>query len=280
LLAKLLRLLGIPYVVQVHGANFNNFWKGTPQSIHRSIARFFENSGCVILLGEQIAADFIDENPRLAPLIRVIYNASRPVPSSVRRQPENVRILFLGRIGTRKGVPQLIEALQMLDDLPGWDALIAGDGGVKESLTAVAARKLQHRVSVCGWLDQSAVEEALSGSSILALPSFEEALPMAIVEAFAHGLAVVATPVGAIAEIVKHRETGLLVEPGDVTGLALALTELLSDPELLQRLGRQARAFHAMHLDIDRQSSELVAIWKRLATAREDALNVSARQHR
>ena len=80
---------------------------------------------------------------------------------------------------------------------------------------------------------------------MLALPSFVETLPMAVVEAFAYGVAVVATPLGAVPEVIAHERNGLLVPVGDAEALANALNQLIEDGALRRRLSDAARRDHA-----------------------------------
>ena len=101
----------------------------------------------------------------------------------------------------------------------------------------------------------------LRAANILVLPSFSENLPMSVIEALAHGAAVVCTPVGALPELIEHERTGLIVKPGDVEGLASALGRLIDDPELRQRLGENGRALHRTRLAIEICAERLVAIW-------------------
>ena len=90
---------------------------------------------------------------------------------------------------------------------------------------------------------------------------------MSVIEAMANGLAVIATPVGAVPDILRHGETGLLVPPGDPAALTAALRRLLTDPQLRLRLGRAAQTFHRANLEIGPYLGRLVEIWT--ATARK-----------
>ena len=98
-------------------------------------------------------------------------------------------------------------------------------------------------------------------TDILVLPSFSENLPMSVIEALAHGVAVICAPVGALPDIIEHERTGLIVEPGDVEELASALSRLTEDPDLRRRLGEGGKALHRTRLDIDVCAERLVAIW-------------------
>ncbi len=119
-------------------------------------------------------------------------------------------------------------------------------------------------VDVPGWLNSAAADNLLRRTDILVLPSFAENLPMVILEAFAHGVPVVSTPVGAIAEVIDDGRNGLLVPAGDVAALAGALKKLLDNPELRRSLGQAARRDHAERYEIGPYVTQLAGIWQRL----------------
>src|SRR5262249_1385971 len=157
-------------------------------------------------------------------------NATLPSPSD--REPAcdgRVRITFLGKVGPNKGTRQLIEALATLADRSDWTAMICGNGAVD------AGRGLANRLGIAdrtifpGWLDAKATADQLRRTDVFVLPSFSEGLPMAILEAFAWGIAVVATPVGSIPEVIEHERNGLIVPVGDVQALAQAIRRLVQD---------------------------------------------------
>jgi glycosyltransferase involved in cell wall biosynthesis len=84
---------------------------------------------------------------------------------------------------------------------------------------------------------------------------------MSVIEALAHGVAVICTPVGAVPDIIEHERTRLIVKPGDVEELASALSRLTEDPDLRRRLGEGEKALNRTRLDIDVCAERLVAIW-------------------
>src|SRR5204863_6670367 len=99
------------------------------------------------------------------------------------------------------------------------------------------------------------------------LPSFAENLPMSILEAFACGIAVIATPVGAVTDVITHETTGLLVPPGDVDALTDALRRLIADGKLREALGAAAKRDHAQYYEIGAYTSQLTAIWLKAAAS-------------
>ena len=101
---------------------------------------------------------------------------------------------------------------------------------------------LAARSETPGWVDRDTAGRLLAGADILVLPSYAEGQAMSVLEAMAHGLCVVCTPVGALAETVQDGVSAILVAPGDVSALTAALRAGLSDPDLRSRLGAGARA--------------------------------------
>jgi glycosyltransferase involved in cell wall biosynthesis len=175
----------------------------------------------------------------------------------------------MGQLGKRKGVPQLLSALGRLADEPNWCATLTGDGEILATRQAANSLGIGDRVSVPGWVSDTELEAVMAEADIFVLPSFNENLPLSIVEAFAHGVAVICTPVGAIPDIVQHERTGLLVLPNDVDGLTEAIRRLLHDPDLRRRLGANARAEHAVRLEIGSYLERLVTIWRTTRAAAE-----------
>lgn len=270
--SRALRLLGIPYVLHLHGSRFRGFWDKAGPRLSSEIRSMFAAAACVIVLG-RAWSDYVGARvPETAPQITILPNATPPAPAL--DPPDRTGgpvILFLGHVGPRKGVPQLVEALAGLKDRPGWRAVIAGNGAVDQTRAQLAERGLSDRVTMPGWVGPADVARLLAAADILVLPSFEENLPMSVIEGMAHGLAVVTTPVGATEDIIEDGKTGLLVPPGDAAALRDAIARLLADPDLRMRLGGAARAFHRQHLEIAGYVERLTAIWRAVADARRPA---------
>ena len=270
------RLFRIPYIVHLHGCGFDEFWSETSDYLARSIARLFKNSAHCIVLGAFWARVIAERVPEVADRISVLPNATSPCRLEQEFAADGrVRITFLGQLGRRKGTPQLIEALGRLAGRHDWLATIAGDGDVDESRDRVSERGIADRTEIPGWLSSAATQQLLRRTDILVLPSFSENLPMVILEAFAHGIAVVSTPVGAVPEVIDHDRTGLLVPVNDVLALVVALERLINEPQLRNRLGSAAKRVHAERYEIEPYVTRLVAIWQQAFLSLK-----SCREHR
>ena len=264
-IARLARLLGIPYILHLHGADYRSFWGNASPFLGRRIRAMFEHAARVVVLG-RVWRDFVAEAaPAAAENIVIVPNASARPSLPHRGGGDKVHILFLGRIGDRKGVPQLGDALKRMEHLDTWRATIAGDGEVEAARIKAAEMGLADRVALPGWVGAERVAELIAEADILVLPSFSENLPVSVIEAMAAGLAIVATPVGAVEDIIIDGKTGLLVPPGDVTALTDALTRLVNDAPLRAQLGATALALHRERLDLEPFADAIRNVWQAAA---------------
>lgn len=152
--------------------------------------------------------------------------------SRLTKKPPLRRILFVGRLVPVKGVAVLLQAFRRLVDLcPDASLTIVGQGGERTKLESLAVDLgLKSRIVFTGALTQQEVSAQMSEADVFVLPSFDEGLPVAIMEAMAAGVPVIATAVGGTPELVEDRITGQLVEAGDVEQLTQAMAACLIDP--------------------------------------------------
>jgi glycosyltransferase involved in cell wall biosynthesis len=258
-------MLGVPVIIHMHGSNFREFYFGLPSPVRKMLSFVLNRARFVIVLGngwrDHLVADL-----HVAPeKIAVIFNGvPRPADGGGSAAPhgDTARIVFLGQLGERKGVPDLLAAFQSprLLSKP-WTATIAGDGAVEEYRAAVAKAGLDARVTLPGWVDSCAANDLLRRADIFVLPSHFEAMPIAILEALAHGVAVVATPVGAIPEFLTDGENAILVPPGDSNRLADAIARLIDDANQRRRLGTAGREIFRDRFDIRVAAERVLALY-------------------
>lgn len=169
--------------------------------------------------------------------IDIVPNAPPPVR---REQPppggEAVTALYLGGFADpAKGGSVLVEALpSLLGERPELRVVLAGPGE--------APAGLPERARWRGFLDEEERDAALSASDLFVMPSLSEGMPIALLEAMAFGLPIVATGVGGVPELLSDGVDAVLVEPGDASGLAGAVSGLAGEPERRLALGRAAAA--------------------------------------
>jgi glycosyltransferase involved in cell wall biosynthesis len=154
--------------------------------------------------------------------------------------PEDVPVFFTAaRLEHQKGLEYLIRAAAiLLRDFPAGRFWIAGTGSLRESLQSLAQScGVSHAVTFLGF--RSDLPSLIAASNVFVLPSLYEGLPLTILEAMATGRPVVATRVGGTPDVVHDGQTGLLVEPADVEGLAAAMSRLLREPALARTMATQ-----------------------------------------
>jgi glycosyltransferase involved in cell wall biosynthesis len=148
-------------------------------------------------------------------------------------------VIFLGRLHGEKSPDHLLRALA---NLPEWKrsiAFVGPDGGMRASLEALAkALGIGDRVVFTGEVDEETKRDLLAGATCLVLPSFYEAQGIAILEAWAQRIPVVASRVGGVPDMVEQGINGLLYAWGDLVGLRDALRRILSDDDEAARMGR------------------------------------------
>lgn len=269
LIARLARALRIPYVLHLHGSGFREYWDHAPPALSARIHEMFAGAARILALGS-VWRDYIaSRTPEAADRIEILPNATdAPAALPPFRAAAPIRILFLGYVGPRKGVPELVRALAALKDRNDWRATIAGNGAVEETLREVERLGMGDKVELPGWVGPDRVSALLTQTDIVVLPSYEENLPLSVIEGMGYGRAVVATPVGAVEDILQDGKTGLLVPVADSEALARALARLLDDPPLRAALGAAAAEFHRRNLDMDLYVRRLKSIWRAAARRR------------
>ena len=270
-LGTLARGLGCTHVLHLHDFDYASDFLRRPLWQRRAIIALFRGADRVLVLGERdraTASDLLGVAPRR---IGVLHNAVPDPCRSGDAKPGNdapVRIVFLGQLGARKGVPELLNALAHPDMMTlNWTAVLAGDGRVESYRREAARLGLSGRVTLPGWLDREQTRALCASSDILVLPSHAEGMAMAVLEGLAHGLAVITTRVGAHTEILRDEATCRFVPVGDVAALARALAELVTTPETRMRLAQAGRDHYLNTLSIAAYIGKLDAVHRSVSKA-------------
>jgi glycosyltransferase involved in cell wall biosynthesis len=250
-----------PLVLHAHGSAFDDFYRGLPRAFRRSLSSTFSDAHAFIALSTQWQSFYCTELGLPPSRMTVLVNPTKlPAQVPERSRHHHVQFLFMGRIGRRKGAFDLLAAYQALPPAVRARSRIvfAGDGRVDE------LRELAHAagpdVTVHSWLDAGQRDALLADSDVLVLPSRQEGVPMAILEAMSYGLPVIATPVGGIPDVITDCKEGLLVDVGDRPALTAAMAKLVADRGLRDQLGANARAT-AEQLDISHYTDRLVRVY-------------------
>lgn len=262
--------LGIPYVVAEasHAAKR----AGGPWALgHRAVERAIRRAGAVIGLN---SADRDGILPLLASPERWVglppfldAAAYAAPPRSDAAMPPRLIAVAMMRAGDKLASYRVLgAALSQTLDRP-WSLEIVGGGPARPEVEQALA-PLGDRVTYTGSLDRDGVARRLAGADLFAWPAINEAFGLALLEAQASGLAVVAGASGGVGDIVADRITGRLVPPGDAAAFAAALRDLLDDPATRLAMGRAARDKVERHHDLSAAAAGLDAVLTGLGQAR------------
>ncbi len=256
------RLAGRRSILHLHGSRFHAWAEGGSRLRAMAVRRVFGWPDAVIVLSESWRDRVCGFSGRCDGMVV-------PNPVIVPKEPSQAvgtrSVVFLGRLGERKGVYELVGAIGRLREqgvVAKWT--IAGDGEVEHVRQLVESRGLSETIAVPGWVGRQEVAELLRTHGVFCLPSKDEGLPIALLESMASGLACVVTPVGGIPELVEDGVNGLLVLPGDVSQLAHVLGRVLEDGAMAARLGAQARSDVRSRYAVDRVVEVLSELYGQL----------------
>jgi glycosyltransferase involved in cell wall biosynthesis len=152
----------------------------------------------------------------------------------------NLLVLYSGRLVPRKGLEDLLGAWkEVVEDFPDARLVVLGDGPLLSSLKRLAATAgVSETVCFIGRVVN--VQEILRAGDIFTLPSLQEGMPNALLEAMACGLPVVATRIGGVTDVIKDGKEGILVPPSHPAGIQAALRKILSNAVLRESFGSNA----------------------------------------
>jgi glycosyltransferase involved in cell wall biosynthesis len=169
---------------------------------------------------------------------------------------------YVGRLEYIKGAQFFVEAARLcLEKNASLRFILVGEGSLREKLQRkVISWGLKDKIEFCGWRDD--VPDMMSVMDILVLPSLNEAVGIVLIEAQSLGVPVVASKVGGIPEIVKDKETGILVSPGDPGAIAGAVIELLSDPRRMRDMSEAAKNWVSDRFKAEKMVKTLSAIYQ------------------
>ena len=252
------RALGVPVVLHLHAAQLHHFYRALPSPLSAITRWVFSLPASIVVLGTTARQFVIDELK--VPEVRVeIINNGVPEPVEPRRPlmahpAQRVqRVLFVGNLSERKGVTDLLQALAR----PGFNATMleltfAGGGDVVQYQKKAAELGVDGLVRFIGWANQSQVASLMNSADILVLPSYDEGLPLVILEALANEVAVVCTPVGEIPLALTDGLNACFVKPGDSASIAEGLQKVLGNPEFRKHLGQNGRALYDSSFSLPR----------------------------
>jgi glycosyltransferase involved in cell wall biosynthesis len=189
---------------------------------------------------------------RTIPEVRPLGTSQVAPSSSDAGAQSRQDLLFVGNLGPRKGFDTLIDAfVRACPRLPsGARLVVAGSdtsprsdqGSYSEKVLATAPPAIRARIDLLGWVSDETLDRLYRSCAVVVVPSRYESFGLPCIEAMQHGRAVIATTVGGMPEVVTNGVEGVLIPPGDIRGLADAMTRVVTESSFRGALERSAQA--------------------------------------
>lgn len=228
------------------------------QGLHRMLGTYQNRVTRYIALNQFCSDKFVEAG--LPPARMAIKPNFIDLPAPDMQQTRS-GALFVGRLSAEKGVATLAKAVGLY---PSASVAVIGSGPQQAELEGLSAIRLH------GWCEPDQIYAQMGKAAYLLMPSvWYENFPRTLVEAFACGLPVIASRLGAMAELVRDGETGLLFEPGDAADLARKMQWADSNPEAMRRMGQAARAEYEARYTSETNFSQLMAIYQDAISAKQ-----------
>jgi glycosyltransferase involved in cell wall biosynthesis len=263
------KLYGSKVVLHVHAADFNSLYNARSKLFQRYTRWAMGLSEAIISISDEWKQRLggIVPAEKIIPF-RNCINIDSFSHHPADRDADSVQALFIGSVGSRKGAFDLLEALGRLKSrdcvlptcIAGYEA---SEGDLERARSRLHALHLTDSCELPGTVLGEKKAELFRRASLFVLPSYNEGLPMAILEGMSAGMAVVSTPVGGIPEIVRDGYNGFLVQPGNIDALAEKLEILARDPVLCQLMGRRSREI-VEELDVKPYVERLLGLYTSL----------------
>ncbi|WP_024590387.1 MULTISPECIES: glycosyltransferase family 4 protein [unclassified Pseudoalteromonas] len=235
-LIRLLKYFRVKVILHLHGAEFRDFYSSEcSQDKQQHIRNTFMMVDKVLVLSSQWLKWAAETFPSTQHF-QVLYNSVIPI-SNDGCDSQCGKVVFLGRIGERKGTGDLIRAFQKVKiSCPNAQLELAGDGDIEKFTELASELEVLDSIKFLGWVSGNKKLSVLKTADIYCLPSYNEGFPMGVIEAMSAGVCVVSTYAGGIPDAIESGKDGLLVNAGDIEALAQAIINLIQDRELNRKL--------------------------------------------
>lgn len=240
---------GKKIIIHQHAADFDDYFLNQSDMAKKEkIKRIFAMADKVIVLSEEWAeffGNYVCESKKIC----VIYNGVI-IPAYQKERYSDHNVLFLGRLGKRKGSYDLLKAIPgVLDTIPDTIFYFGGDGEIEQMRKMAENIGISDHVQFLGWIKDEKKERYLKECSVFVLPSYQEGMPMSVLEAMSYGLAAVSTNAGGIPRLIENGVNGIRINAGDIETLGKSLIELLENEEKKKEMGQAGVRYISAHFD-------------------------------
>lgn len=240
LFIKIGKFFGKKIVFHQHAADFKEFYEQSNEK--GEIVKTLNLSDRLIVLSESwknfFASIGVAEN-KICILNNIVCSPQKEV---IKRTDKKMHLLFLGEISFRKGIYDLLDMLKENKDFFEERIFLRVGGNLVDGNIDlyIAENGLSSFVQYEGWISGSKKIECLNWADLYILPSYNEGLPIAILEAMSYSHPIISTNVGGIPEVLHTHENGILIEPGNAEQIKAAVSFFVDYPQKIQEYGENA----------------------------------------
>lgn len=257
---RLAKLAGKKIVIHQHGGDFEGFYGELSKAAKKKVKKVLAMGDAFLVLAPAYKTFFESITDRKD---IIVFPDAIEIPEIRAKEYGQQKILFLGRLCKEKGIGELLHAMKSLhSDFPHAHLYLGGiweDKELKEQISG-----FEEYITWLGWISGEEKKKYLQECDIFVLPSYFEGQSIAILEAMAYCLAVVASEIGGIPQMVIQGETGVFVKPKDAVSLQDALKTVLSDKELCRGLGERARRKVEKEFAIEQNMEKLLSVYEEI----------------
>ncbi|MCM1519726.1 MAG: glycosyltransferase family 4 protein [Lachnoclostridium sp.] len=224
------KLFGFKTIMHSHAGKFDDF---VAQEGAENIRHHFSKNDRIVSL----SAKWVGIYKQKLGVDDVRYINNIVLPPRIKRDENprsELRFVFLGELGERKGVLDILEAVKTLPEDKPWRLIIGGNGDVARLEKAIADSGKADRIEFRGWIGPDEKDKLLAETDVMMLPSFDEGLPISVLEGMANGMGIITTDVGSVSDVITDEVNGLIVTPGDTVSIAEAMKRYIEEPSLIK----------------------------------------------
>ena len=240
MILNICKFLHVKIVFHIHGGEFHLFHK--KQNKFNIIDRTLRKADILIVLSKKWELFFanIADSEKITVLNNIINKPQKV--NQVKKYNDKIHFLFLGVIGEKKGVFDLLHVIiENKDKLDGKAVFyIGGNGKADQLVRLIEENQLQDIVKFEGWVSGKEKIELLNMCDVYVLPSYHEGLPISILEAMSYEMPIISTNVGGIPEIVTPNKNGFLMEAGNKQKLFEFIQLFIQFPEKIHQMGGES----------------------------------------
>lgn len=249
-------------IIHLHGAEFDKFYNNECTEMQKKkVNKIFNKADIIIALSEQWKekiSNYCDTQ------VEVIYN-SVVVPKENMYSNNSQNITLLGRLEKRKGIFDLLDIVKdVVEEKPEINFLLGGDGSLEKIRDIISQNNIANNAKLLGWVDAGKKDNVLKQTLIYVLPSYDEGMPMSLLEAMSYGIPVIATDVGGIPRVIENNVNGFLIKPGDKEDLKKCILKLIKNDEIRENISKKGYNTIKQTFSIEAHVEKLIFIYEGL----------------